>query len=141
MASVNKFDSEPMTEKRIKSLIVLLPKLITRIIPSNMKADLHIDAGGFLNDLEIGDVFSERSSAGQVQRMIHILKGKSNGAYKAFCLVLGKTNYGPWAEKLKKEAGELELERIQGGCVHATPWFLLDVYMVFHIYNSSLLCW
>ena len=120
MASVNKFDSKPMTEKRIKSLIVLLPTLEKRIIPSNMKADLHIDAGGFLDDLEIGDVFSERSIAGQVQRMIDILKGKSNGAYKAFCLVLEKRGYQHWVDKLKEEAGELELERIQGGCANGT---------------------
>ena len=109
----DELDSEPMTENRIKSLNALLPELQTKVIVGNLKADLHRDAGGILNDEEIDHVFSEKSRAEKMYSLVDILKGKGNGAFEAFCRVLNKFGYDIWTRELRKRAG-LDYKSIRG---------------------------
>ena len=96
---------EPMSEGRRRSLNKLLPQLETKLIVENMKSNLHSDAGGFLNDIEIDSVFSKPSRSDRVRALIDILKGKDNAAFGSFCLVLNEFGYGHWSKVLMDEAG------------------------------------
>ena len=113
MAMVDELDLEPMTENRIASLNALLPELQKKVILGNLKPNLHIDAGGILNDLEMDQVFSEKSRAERMYSLVEILKGKGNGAFEAFCRVLSRFGYDTWTRELRKRAG-LDYTPIQG---------------------------
>ena len=115
MATADELDSEPMTENRIKSLNALLPELQTKVIVSNLKANLHVDAGGILNHVEMVKVFCEKSQMGQWYTLVNILKSKSNGAFEAFCRILYKGGYDTWTRELRKRAGlDYETTQLQG---------------------------
>ena len=96
---------EPMSESRRRSLNKLLPQLETKLLVENIKSNLHSDAGGFLNDVEILAVFSKSSPLEHVRALIDTLKGKDNAAFGSFCLVLDKFGYGHWSKALMDEAG------------------------------------
>ena len=98
-------DSSPMSESRRKSLNKLLPDLEAKLILDNIKSHLHIDAGGFLNEVEIIYVFSGRSRVDHVRSLFSVLKTKDNAAFGSFCLVLSNSGYGHWSKKLMDEAG------------------------------------
>ena len=97
--------SSPMSESRCRSLNKLLPDLEAKLIVDNIKSHLHIDAGGFLNEVEIIEVFSDRSRVGHVRSLFSVLKTKDNAAFGSFCLVLSNSGYGHWSKALMEEAG------------------------------------
>ena len=114
MATVDQQDSEPMSENRRKSLNALLPEFQRNLVLlDNIKAGLHTDAGGFLSQFEMNEVFCELSKAKQFSKLILILKGKSNGDFEAFCRVLISNGCTCWARKLKEKAG-LDYESLPG---------------------------
>ena len=96
---------EPLSESRQKSLNKILPQLETNLIVENIKSNFHSDAGGFLNDVEIEQIFSKPSRLERVRALIDTLKGKDNAAFGSFCLVLDKFGYGHWSKALMDEAG------------------------------------
>ena len=97
--------SSPMTESRCRSLNKLLPDLEKKLIVDNIKSHLHVDAGGFLTEVEIIDVFSGRSRVEHVRSLFSVLKTKDNAAFGSFCLVLSNSGYGHWSKALMEEAG------------------------------------
>ena len=113
MATVDQQDLKPMSENRRKSLTALLPEFQTKLLLDNIKSHLHTDAGGVLNDLEMDEVFCERSQAKQVSELIRILRGKSDADFEAFCRVLINNGYACWARQLKEKAG-LDYESLPG---------------------------
>ena len=97
--------SSPMSNSRCRSLNKLLPELQVKLIVDNIKPHLHIDAGGFLNEVEIIEVFSGRSRVEHVRSLFSVLKTKDNAAFGSFCLVLSNGGYGHWSKALMDAAG------------------------------------
>ena len=97
--------SSPMTESRCRSLNKLLPDLEKKLIVDNIQSHLHVDAGGFLNEVEIIEVFSGRSRVEHVRSLFTVLKTKDNAAFGSFCLILSNSGYGHWSKALMEEAG------------------------------------
>ena len=97
--------SSPMSETRCRSLNRLLPVLEAKLIVDNIKSYLHIDADGFLNDVEIIEVFSDPSRVENVRCLFSVLKTKDNAAFDSFCLILSNMGYAHWSKALMDEAG------------------------------------
>ena len=95
----------PMSDSRCRSLNKLLPDLEAKLIVDNIKSHLHIDTGGFLNEVEIIEVFSGHSRVEHVRSLFSVLKTKDNATFGSFCLILSKSGYGHWSKALMEEAG------------------------------------
>lgn len=72
---------------------------------ANMKSRFHVDAGGFLNEVEIIEVFSGRSRLEHVRSLVEVLKTKDNASFTTLCLILRDCGYGHWSTALLEESG------------------------------------
>ena len=97
--------SSPMSDRRLKSLNKQLPQLETKLILETIKSHFHVDAGGFLNEVEMIEVFSGKSRIDHIRSLIEVLKTKDNSAFATFCLILRNGGYGHWSKVLLDEAG------------------------------------
>ena len=133
--------SSPMTESRCRSLNKLLPDLEKKLIVDNIQSHLHVDAGGFLNEVEIIEVFSGRSRVEHVRSLFSVLKTKDNAAFGSFCLILSNSGYGHWSKALMEGAG---LDHDFKGMIHYVPCMDLlcqSIYIsvMFSSYHISII--
>ena len=106
-------DKQPLSDKRLRSINFLCPQLESKLIVDNIKPRLHVDAGGFLNEVEMISVFSGQTRVDHVRALLDILKTKDNHAFGSFCTILEATGYGHWSRELQMHAG-LDCQGIQG---------------------------
>ena len=78
--------------------------LRTQITVTNFLPSLHVDAGGFLTDVESASIKS-KGNIEKVDELIDILVKKENRDFDYFCIVLEKEGYVKEANKLREVAG------------------------------------
>ena len=65
---------------------------------------LHVDADGFLTDVESDKIRKHTGNIEQVDELIEMLATKDNKDFSHFCIVL-EEGYHVWSEKLREAAG------------------------------------
>ena len=93
-----------MDESRKKALRKYHPDLRTGITVTHFLPRLHVDAGGFLTDVESDSIKQNRGNVEQVDELIDILVTKENKDFDYFCVVL-KEGYQLWSKRLEEAAG------------------------------------
>ena len=101
-----------MDSTRRNALNSCLPDLRVDLIVEHFYPSLHLEAGGFLNDVELESVKCKSDRFSQVDELVRILLGKGNDEFERFCLILEERNYYEWASKLRKKS---ILRRRRGG--------------------------
>ena len=95
-----------MSEFNSSALAALQGDLKKNVIMSIQLFDLlETPQGGFMTREEAKDV---RSNASPMDRLIEILRGKTDKEFDTFCDLLEKSNYCAWACKLKEEADKFK---------------------------------
>ena len=90
------------------ALIALKGKLKLKVILGDDLIDiLETEAGGFMSEKEAQMVRGKPDNAAQMDKVIEILKGKSDAAFGIFCRMLRDCSYEIWADELEKKAKEL----------------------------------
>ena len=101
---------ETMSEDRVESLNIVLPRMESRLRLKPFQTQLRIGPpGGFLTDYEMEEVFCKPNPADQVRVLFKILVGKNNAAFDGFCNILEKNHYGNWSKELKIEVSWLAI--------------------------------
>ena len=96
-----------MDDRRKMALHQCHPDLRTGITVTNFLPKLHIGAGGFLNDVEYGNISDKKTSGGnveQVDELISVLLKKEDKDFDYFCNVLEKEGYRSCSNRLKLAA-------------------------------------
>ena len=96
-----------MDDTRRKALRQCHPDLRKGLTVSDLLPNLHIDAGGFLTEVE-SDKIKAKSSGGNVQQvdeLIEVLVKKESKDFDYFCGVLEKEGYRSCSSRLKVAAG------------------------------------
>ena len=106
-------DNQPLSDNRLRSINFLCPHLESKLIVDNIKSRLHVDAGGFLTEVEMIGVFSGKTRVDHVRALLDVLKTKDNRAFGSFCTILEVQGYGHWSRELQMQAG-LECQDITG---------------------------
>ena len=94
-----------MDESRRKALQRCHQDLRTHITVKDFLPSLHVDADGFLTDMESGRIRKYTGNMEQVDELINILVTKENKDFDHFCVVLEKEGYHVWSKKLREAAG------------------------------------
>lgn len=83
------------------------PSLRTGINVSQLLPRLHIDAGGFLTDVENANISDQKicGNVKQVDELIDVLLKKQNRDFDYFCDVLEKEGFKAVSKELKGAAG------------------------------------
>lgn len=90
------------------ALTALKGKLKSKVILGDELIDnLETVAGGFMSEREAQTVQSKSGNAAQMEKVIEILKGKSDAAFGIFCQMLKDSSNETWADELEKKAKEL----------------------------------
>ena len=92
-----------MDDSRRKALRRCHQGLRTNITVNDFLPSLHVDADGFLNDVESGRIRNLTGNIEQVDEMIEILVTKDNKDFDHFCVILEK-GHPVWSEKLREAA-------------------------------------
>ena len=96
-----------MDDTRRRAIRQCHPVLRKGLTVSDFLPNLHIDAGGFLTEVE-SDKIKAKSSGGNVQQVdevIEVLVKKENKDFDYFCDVLESEGYPSCSGKLKVAAG------------------------------------
>ena len=93
-----------MDKTRRKALRRCHQDLRRHITVTDFLPSLHVDADGFLTDLESGRIRKHTGNREQVDELIDILVTKENKDFDHFCVVL-EEGYHVWSEKLIEAAG------------------------------------
>ena len=102
-----------MSEFNSSALAALQGDLKKNVIMSPQLFDtLEIPQGGFMIREEAKDV---RSNASPMDRLIEMLRGKTDKEFDMFCDMLEKSNYCAWACKLKQKAESFKTLALQEG--------------------------
>ena len=102
-----------MDESRRKALRRCHQDLRTHITVNDFLPSLHVDADGFLTDLESGRIRKYTGNMEQVDELIEILVTKDNKGFDHFCVVL-EEGYHVWSEKLREVAGLGKRQQLGG---------------------------
>ena len=94
-----------MDESRKKALRKHHPDLRTGITVIHFLPSLHVDAEGFLTDVESDSIKQNSGNVEQVDMLIDVLVKKENKDFDYFCAVLKKEGYQLWSNRLKGAAG------------------------------------
>ena len=92
-----------MDAARKKVLRQCHPSFRTNIRVANFLPNLHVDAGGFLTDVE-NDSIRKKRGLKQVDELMDIRK-KESKYFDYFCIVLENEGYKVPSDKLKNAAG------------------------------------
>ena len=103
-----------MDKTKRKALRRCHQDLRTHIIVNDFLPSLHVDADGFLKDLESGRIRKYTGNMEQVDELIDILVTKENKDFDHFCVVLEKEGYHVWSEKLMEAAGLSKWQQLSG---------------------------
>ena len=112
--------SHPMSTWNDAALVALKDRLKLNLSMSSGLSDkLEKAAGGFCSRDEAQEIRELSSNREQIDRVIAILRGKSNEDFHTFCTMLRETNNVVWADELEKEAMWLHYkqERGEGVCI------------------------
>ena len=118
-----------MDDSKRKALRRCHQDLRTHIIVNDFLPSLHVDADGFLTDLESGRIKRHTGNIDQVDELIEILVTKDNKDFDHFCVVLEK-GYHVWSEKLREGAGLGKRQQLSGMITLVTLCFLAMVCMI-----------
>lgn len=96
-----------MDDTRKKALRRCHPYLRKGLTVSDILPNLHIDAEGFLTDVESDRIKPKNTSGNveQVDELIDVLLKKENKHFDFFCDVLEKEGYQPCSRRLKENVG------------------------------------
>ena len=94
-----------MDETRRRALRRCHQELRRHIAVNDFLPSLHVDADGFLTELESGRIRKYTGNIEQVDELFDILVTKKNKDFDHFCVVLEKEGYHVWSEKLREAAG------------------------------------
>lgn len=90
------------------ALIALKGKLKMKVRLGDGLIDiLETEAGGFMSEGEADMVRNKPDNAAQMDKVIEILKGKSDAEFGIFCQMLRDSSNKVWADELEKKAKEL----------------------------------
>ena len=97
-----------MDDTRKKALRQCHPDLRKELTVSDFLPNLHIDAGGFLTEVESDKIKAKRTGGNveQVDEFIDVLVRKENKDFDYFCDVLEKEGYPSCSSRLKTAAGK-----------------------------------
>ena len=93
-----------MDDRRKKALRQYHTDLRTGIIVNHFLPKLHSDAGGFLTDVESGEIKKTSGNVAQVDELIDVLLTKENKDFDCFCDVLEKEGHQSLSNRLKAAA-------------------------------------
>ena len=97
-------DSGAMNYYRKEALRQCHPYL-TVITVGNILPSLHVDAGGFLSDVENDSIAKNIGNVDQVDDLVDILLKKENKDFDYFCVVIGKEGCQACSNRLRGAAG------------------------------------
>ena len=115
-----------MDDSRRKALRRYHQGLRTNITVNDFLPSLHVDADGFLNDVESGRIRKHTGNMEQVDELIDILVKKD---FDHFCVVL-EEGYHVWSEKLREAAGLGKQPQLSGMVTLVTVCFLAMLCMI-----------
>ena len=98
-------DSGAMDYYRKEALRQCHPYLRTVVTVCNILPSLHVDAGGFLNDMENDSIVKNIGNVDQVDDLVDILLKKENKDFDYFCVVLEKEGFQACSNRLRGSAG------------------------------------
>ena len=78
------------------------PELRTGIVVNNLLPHLHIDARGFLTDVEYATIRESGSNVKQVDELVDVLLKKEDKDFDYFCAILEKEGYNACSKALKE---------------------------------------
>ena len=81
------------------------PYLRTVITVANILPTLHVDAGGFLNDVESDSIAKNAGNVDQVDDLVDTLLKKENKDFDYFCVVSEKEGCQACSNRLRGAAG------------------------------------
>jgi hypothetical protein len=96
---------QPMSEPMRKAVNAQRPQLSRKVIWENIKIELHVDAGGFLNDDEEEEIDACKTNKEKMNLVLKYLRTKNKKAFTSFCGALVSSGYHYFALKLSEEAG------------------------------------
>ena len=94
-----------MDARRKKAIRQCHSDLRTGVIVIHLLPRLHIDAGGFLTDVEDATIKESSGNVKQVDKLIDVLLHKENKDFDYFCVVLEKEGCQACSNSLKVAAG------------------------------------
>ena len=94
-----------MDDSKKKAIRKYHPDLRTGITVTHFLPSLHVDAGGFLTDVESDSIKKNGGNVEQVDELIDVLVKKENKDFDYFCVVLEKAGCQAWSNRLKEAAG------------------------------------
>ena len=90
-----------MDDRKKRALRQCHSDLRTGITVTHFLPKLHIDAGGFLSDVEFSEISDKNDNVKQVDILVDVLLKKENEDFDYFCDVLEKEGYRSCSNKLK----------------------------------------
>ena len=101
--------SGPMSPWNDDALVSLRERLKLNVSMNTGLTDkLEKAAGGFMSRCEAQMVRELSSHSEQIDRVIEILRGKTNKDFVTFCTMLRETNHVVWAVELEKEVEQFK---------------------------------
>ena len=94
-----------MNDARKNALRQCHPDLRTNIRVADFLPNLHVGAGGFLDDVQNDCIKKKKGYVRQVDELIDILLTKESEHFDYFCDVLKEKGYKVWSDKLREAAG------------------------------------
>ena len=98
-------DSGAMDYHRKEALRQCLPYLRAVVTVANILPSLHVDAGGFLSDVENDSIAKNVGNVDRVDDLVDILLKKENKDFDYFCVVLEKEGCQACSNRLGGAAG------------------------------------
>ena len=106
--------SGPMSPWNDAALVSLRERLKLKVsMETGLSDRLEKAAGGFMSEHEVKIVREPTTASNMVkiEKIIEILRGKTNEDFATFCTMLRDTNHVVWADELEKEAERFQRER------------------------------
>ena len=106
--------SGPMSPWNDAALVSLRERLKLNVSMNTGLSDrLEKAAGGFMSEHEAKMVREPTTASNmeKIEKIIEILRGKTNEDFATFCTMLRETNHVVWADELEKEAERFKRER------------------------------
>ena len=123
-----------MDDTRKTALRQCHPDLRTNIRVAEFLPNLHVGAGGFLDDVQNDCIKKKKGQVKQVDKLIEILLTKESKHYDYFCTVLEKKGYKVWSGKLREAAHLGKLSSIViSGVMYFCQTVLLYTYVWDHV--------
>ena len=132
--------AHPLSPWNHQALVSLRADLKLHVLMETGLGDkLERAAGGFMDKHEAAAVRQERTNMEQMDKLIQLLLGKSDGDFTTFLRILRATNNKTWACRLEEKAEQFS-QREAGVCVDRTVCVCVCVLCVcvsvFHTHSQ-----